>query len=74
MNNFLSWLDILTIMSFIIGVENLELNIQQNQQLDQHLNKQDEELLAKIIAQNEELLKQNQILMEKLEKSYDRNI
>ena len=64
--NALSWLDILTIMSFVIGIENLELNIQQNQQLDQHLSKQDEELLAKIIAQNEELLKQNRILMEKL--------
>ena len=57
MGNNLSFLDLLTIMSFIIGVENLDLNIQQSDQLDQHLSKQDEELLAKIIAQNEEIIK-----------------
>ena len=57
MGNELSFLDLLTIISFIVGVENLDLNIQQSAQIDQHLSKQDEELLAKIIAQNEEIIR-----------------
>ena len=56
MGNNLSFLDIITILSFIIGIENLDLNIQQSNQIDQHLSKQDEQLLAKVISQNEELL------------------
>lgn len=66
MGNNLSFLDFITILSFIIGVENLDLNIKQSNQLEQHLSKQDEELLAKIIAQNEELLEQNKLLLSKL--------
>ena len=56
MGNNISFLDLLTILSFIIGIQNLELNIEQSQQIDQHLSQQDEEMLSKIIAQNEELL------------------
>jgi len=55
MNN-LSFLDLLTILSFVIGVENLDLNIQQNDSLEQHLSNQDENLLNKIIEQNEEIV------------------
>ena len=69
MGNDLSFLDLLTIFSFIVGVENLDLKIQQNEQLDRHLSKQDEELLAKIIAQNEELLEQNKQLIKLLEEN-----
>lgn len=53
----LSFLDIITIVSFVIGVENLRLNEQQNKQLDQHLHDQDNKLLSKIIAQNDEIIK-----------------
>ena len=67
MDSNMSLLDILTILSFVVGVENLDLNIQQSQQLDEHLSKQDEELLKVIIKQNEKLLEQNKLLLEKLE-------
>lgn len=56
MNN-LSFLDIITILSFVIGIENLNLNIEQNESLEQHLSTQDEKLLKKIIEQNEEIIK-----------------
>lgn len=65
----LNLLDILTILSYIIGVENLNLNEQQANALDEHLKNQDSILieeqnamLKKIIEQNEEILK---ILKEK---------
>ena len=43
--------------SFIIGLENLELNEKQMNDLDTHLSKQDTELLSTIIKQNEDILK-----------------
>lgn len=52
----LSFLDTLTILSFVIGVENLSLNQKQVDSLEQHLKSQDDDLLSKIIAQNEELI------------------
>lgn len=52
----LSFLDILTILSFIIGLENLELNENQVKHLEKHLSQQDETLLSKIISQNEEII------------------
>ena len=52
----LSFLDVLSILSFIIGLENLSLNQQQVNSLEAHLSKQDNDLLSKIIAQNEELI------------------
>lgn len=59
----LSFLDLITILSFIVGVENLELNTQQVESLDKHLQEQDvvlkEEqnvMLDKAIKQNEEIL------------------
>lgn len=59
----LSFLDLITILSFVIGVENLELNTQQVESLDKHLQEQDivlkEEqnvMLDKAIKQNEEII------------------
>lgn len=58
MDNWQEWdfLDIISILSFIIGLENLELNNKQVASLEQHLHHQDNNLLAKIIQQNEELI------------------
>ena len=60
----LSFLDILTILSFLVGVENLSLNDIQIKNLDKHLQEQDKELkqkqdemLMKIIEQNQEIIK-----------------
>ena len=62
-NNF-KFLDILTILSFIIGIQNLELNKQQVNSLDAHLKEQDSILineqngmLKTIIEQNKEIIK-----------------
>ena len=44
MNQF-ELLDILTILSFIIGLQNLNLNIDQVNNLDQHLAQQDDILI-----------------------------
>ena len=63
MNNNLEFLDILTILSFIIGIENLNLNIEQSNSLDEHLKQQDHilieqqnEMLKTIIEQNNEII------------------
>lgn len=61
-NDNWSFIDIISILSFIIGLQNLELNQKQVSDLDKHLSEQDNRLLAKIIHQNEEiiqLLKEN---------------
>lgn len=55
-NNW-TFIDIISILSFIIGLENLDLNQKQVTNLDKHLSDQDTQLLAKIIAQNEEIIK-----------------
>lgn len=64
MNDNLDLLDILTVLSFIIGIQNLELNIGQSNSLDKHLEQQDNilineqnEMLKKIIEQNKEIIK-----------------
>lgn len=49
-------LDLISILSFVIGLENLELNTKQVNDLQDHLSHQDNNLLAKIIQQNEELI------------------
>ena len=51
-----SFLDIVSILSFIIGLQNLELNEKQVKALDNHLKEQDENQLALIIKQNEEII------------------
>lgn len=52
-----NFLDIISILSFIIGLQNLELNEKQVQNLQNHLNEQDNNQLATIIAQNEEIIR-----------------
>jgi len=59
-----NFLDAITIVSFLIGVMNLDLNTQQVNNLDKHLEEQDSILreeqnvmLSKIIAQNEQIIK-----------------
>lgn len=63
MNKELTWLDILTILSYLIGVQNLNLNEKQVNDLDQHLQEQDDilikqqnSMLKKIIEQNETII------------------
>lgn len=64
------FLDVINVMSFIIGLQNLELNEKQIQGLDNHLKEQDNNHLAKIIKQNEEIIELNKeiirLLKEKL--------
>ena len=55
-DNEWSFIDILSILSFIVGLQNLELNEKQISDLDRHLSEQDNQLLARIIQQNEELI------------------
>ena len=56
--DFLDWISVL---SFIIGLMNLDLNEKQVDNLEKHLSEQDERLLKTIIDQNKQIL-------EKLEK------
>ena len=46
MNN-INFLDLITILSFLVGLENLELNEQQVNNLEEHLKKQDQVLIEK---------------------------
>mgnify|MGYP003431992771 CR=1 FL=1 len=66
MNNFqnLDFLDIISILSFLIGLQNLDLNEKQVDSLEKHLRKQDDilkseqnKMLEKIIEQNELIIK-----------------
>ena len=52
-----TFIDIISVLSFIIGLQNLELNEKQVNALDTHLKEQDENQLALIIQQNEEIIK-----------------
>jgi len=68
MNN-LSFLDLLTILSFLVGLENLELNEQQVSNLEEHLKQQDHVLIEeqnKMMIEILDLLKEiKQLLIEK---------
>lgn len=52
-------LNIIAIASYLLSIQNLQLNQQQasNDDLNKHLQEQDDKYLLKIIQQNEELLK-----------------
>lgn len=52
MNNYV--IDLVNILSYLIGVQNLELNDKQISQLEEHLNKQDKQY-EKIIQMLEEV-------------------
>jgi len=43
MNNNFNYMDLINILSFVIGMQNLESNEQQMKDLQDHLNKQDEQ-------------------------------
>ncbi len=67
--NKLEFLDIVTILSFIVGIQNLELNERQIDDLQEHLKKQDHilieeqnKMLKTIIEQNKQII---EILKEK---------
>ena len=68
MNN-LSFLDLITILSFLVGLENLELNEQQVNNLEEHLKKQDQVLIEeqnKMMVEILDLLKEiKKLLLEK---------
>lgn len=57
-NNWEYLIDIVNILSFAIGLQNLDMNNQQIEDLQEHLNKQDEQY-EKIIK----LLEEHSILM-----------
>ena len=61
MSNFggLEFLDILNILSFIIGLENLDLNQKQVNNLMSEMTDHQNSLLDTIIKQNELLIEQN---------------
>lgn len=42
-NNDTLFIDLVNILSFVIGLQNLELNDSQIKQLEEHLNKQDKQ-------------------------------
>lgn len=61
-NNF-EFLDILTILSFILGIKNYNLNNQQSNVMMHEMQNNQDGMLAKIIAQNETIIKQNEELL-----------
>lgn len=58
MDDFGGWdfIDTISVLSFIIGLQNLELNEKQVKGLDEHLKSQDNNQFAKIIRQNKEII------------------
>lgn len=55
--NELEFLDIISILSFIIGLQNLELNQKQADGLMSEMHNNQNSMLATIIQQNEEIIK-----------------
>lgn len=55
-NNGFGFLDAITIISFLIGVKNFELNTKQASDLEKHLSMQDNDLLQIIIDQNNKII------------------
>lgn len=51
------FLDIISIMSFIIGLQNLELNKQQVDTLSKEMTENQDTMLKTIIDQNEEIIR-----------------
>lgn len=60
MNNKLEFLDAITLLSFVIGVQNLELNERQVNNLEQHLAKQDHVLIEEQNKMLETIIQQNE--------------
>lgn len=51
------FIDLVNILSLVVGLENLSLNEEQVNNLEEHLKRQDQELLTRIIEQNDEIIK-----------------
>jgi hypothetical protein len=57
-NNWdLDFLDMITILSFVLGVENLRLNEQQSGAVMEELRQNQNSMLSTIIKQNEEIIR-----------------
>ena len=69
-----AFLDLINILSFIIGLQNLELNQKQVTALDRHLTEQDTNQLAKIISQNKELIELDKKIIKLLEGKSNENV
>lgn len=69
MDNQFTFLDILTILSFIIGLENLQLNKDQIDSLEKHLVQQDNILLKEQNVMLEKILKQNEEIISLLKEN-----
>ena len=69
MNKQLTFLDILNIASFLIGIENLEMNLDQNdkQDLQQNLSEATDKLLAEVHAHLESQDKKIDEILKRLE-------
>lgn len=68
----LNILDLITILSFYIAVENLDENEQQTNMLKNKLDEQDDMYLKKAIDLIETSIKQNKIIIEQNEKLLER--
>lgn len=62
----LGFLDILSILSFIIGLQNLELNQKQVDGLMSEMTDHQNSMLSTIIKQNEQLIQQNEEIIKLL--------
>lgn len=65
MNKNFDILDIISIVSLYIAIQNLQENEQQSEILKQKLDNQDNEYLKKIITQNEIIIAQNEELLKR---------
>ena len=68
----LNILDLITILSFYIAVENLDENEQQTNMLKNKLDEQDDKYLKKAIDLIETSIKQNKTIIEQNEKLLER--
>lgn len=66
-NNEITFLDIITIFSFILGIENYRLNDQQSNQLMQEMNGTQDNMLRAIIKQNKDIIAQNEDIIKQNE-------
>lgn len=60
------FLDILTILGFILGLKNYQLNNQQSDALMHEMRDRQDDMLLKIFKQNEILIVQNSEILRKL--------
>lgn len=64
-NSQFDFLDLITLISFVIAIQNLKENEQQSKILEEKLDNQDNQYLQKIIEQNKLIIEQNEKLLER---------